>query len=218
MSSAQSPVTIHTYHPWDLVTYNTKRANSMTAFKKTTTHLANPMKSSWLVFMYANSQSLRMRSWSLQSCSLCLTKVVIIRSVSSRRRGYRDIWKSRICCGIRATQQGGIARLNDNVGQHGNVIIWWKTSRVSARERQTPSVMHHFNRCWTNPTWNVVFVRTNLISANPNDVAQLEDHKIDAFQARLFESGNLLFDYSLKSHVRREETNANTWKLRQNWI
>lgn len=57
------------------------------------THFANPMKSSWLVFMYASSQSISKTSWSLHFCSRERTCDIIIRSVSSRRRGYRDIYQ-----------------------------------------------------------------------------------------------------------------------------
>lgn len=59
---------------------------------KTNTYFANPIKSSWFVFIYANSQSIKSNSCSLQCCSLCRMCDVIIRSVSSRKRGYLDIY------------------------------------------------------------------------------------------------------------------------------
>ena len=50
-----------------------------------------------------------------------------------------------------------------------------------------------------------------LISTKPDDIGQLLNHKIDAFNAGLFKSGNLLFDYGLESHVGGEQTHAHTW-------
>ncbi len=54
-------------------------------------YLANPIKSSWFVFMYASSQSMITMIWSLHLCSFSRIYVVIIRSVSSLSRGYRFI-------------------------------------------------------------------------------------------------------------------------------
>jgi len=51
------------------------------------TYLAKPMKSSWLVFMYASWMSISSMSWSLHRASRSRTHEFTIRSVSSRRRG-----------------------------------------------------------------------------------------------------------------------------------
>ena len=51
-----------------------------------------------------------------------------------------------------------------------------------------------------------------LLWAHSDNVGQFLYDKIDAFYAWFFYSTYLLFHYSLKGHIRREETDSDTWR------
>ena len=59
----------------------------------------------------------------------------------------------------------------------------------------------------------IVSTELYLVWTKPDDIGQLLDDQVNALNAWLFKSGNLLFDDGLEGHVRGEQTHADTWKL-----
>lgn len=51
---------------------------------------------------------------------------------------------------------------------------------------------------------------THFFRANTNDITQLGNNQINAFQTRFFQAINLFLDDSFKSHIGGEQSNANT--------
>jgi|688.fasta_scaffold1800839_1 hypothetical protein len=49
-----------------------------------------------------------------------------------------------------------------------------------------------------------------LVCTKPDDIGQLLDDQVNALNAGLFKSGNLLFDDGLEGHVGGEQTHADT--------
>ena len=66
--------------------------NLITIIRNISTYLANPIKSSWLVLMYASSNSTCNKSCSLATISRSRTRLFTMLSVSSRNLGYRLIY------------------------------------------------------------------------------------------------------------------------------
>ena len=63
----------------------------------------------------------------------------------------------------------------------------------------------------TQPCYQKCFsTELYLVRTKPDDIGQLLDDQVNALNAGLFKSGNLLFDDGLEGHVGGEQTHADT--------
>jgi len=112
-------------------------AMSVTEFH---TYLANPIKSSWFVFIYASWTSTSKMSWSLAFCSRSRIRVLTIRSVSSRSWGKRAIWSQTLnnwytpSC---RTATSGLNYIKETIHQH-DVLFFYKAMVLWTIDPRTP--------------------------------------------------------------------------------